>query len=133
LRDAATSPAPVADATRRDLDRYAELFNRRDWDGVRAIVGEDCRLDLVSKAQRRGKAVRQYFERYANESVSLRVALLEGRLVLAAYDGDAAEPRYFILLDFEAGRVVAIRDYRYVPYIARDAELVHEAGGEIAR
>jgi RNA polymerase sigma-70 factor (ECF subfamily) len=125
LRDAATALAPVADASRGALDRYAELFNRRDWDGVRALVGEDCRLDLVSKAERRGKAVRQYFERYANEAVSLRVAALEGRLVLAAHVDGAAAPRYFILVDFDGdGRVATIRDFRYVPYIARDAELV---------
>jgi RNA polymerase sigma-70 factor, ECF subfamily len=124
LREAATSPAPVAETARRELERYAELFNRRDWDGVRAMVGEDCRLDLVSKAERRGKAVGGYFERYVKENVSLRVASLEGRLVLAAYVDGAAEPRYFILLDFDDGRVIGIRDFRYVPYIARDAELV---------
>jgi RNA polymerase sigma-70 factor (ECF subfamily) len=124
LRETAASPSPVADATRRQLDRYAELFNRRDWDGVRALVGEDCRLDLVSKSVRRGKAVAHYFERYASASVTLRVASLEGRLVLAAYVDGASEPRYFILLDFEDGRVVGIRDFRYVPYIACDAELV---------
>jgi RNA polymerase sigma factor (sigma-70 family) len=124
LRDAATSPAPVADVARRELDRYAELFNRRDWDGVRALVGEDCRLDLVSKAERRGRAVRGYFDRYANEAVTLRVASLEGRLVLAAHVDGADRPRYFILVDFADGRVVAIRDFRYVPYIARDADLV---------
>ena len=125
LREAAAAPAPIAgDAARAELDRYAALFNRRDWDGVRALVGEDCRLDLVSKAERRGKAVRGYFDRYAREDVSLRVARLEGRLVLAAYAAGAAAPSYFILLDFDGGRVVAIRDFRYVPYIARDAELV---------
>jgi RNA polymerase sigma-70 factor (ECF subfamily) len=124
LREAAAMPGPIADDARRDLDRYAELFNRRDWDGLRAVVGEDCRLDLVSKSVRRGKAVRQYFERYTKEAVSLRVASLEGRLVLAAHVDGAPEPRYFIMLDFEDGHVVAIRDFRYVPYIARDAELV---------
>ncbi|HWZ87538.1 MAG TPA: sigma-70 family RNA polymerase sigma factor, partial [Polyangiaceae bacterium] len=36
----------IAGATRAELDRYASLFNARDWDGVRALVGDDCRLDL---------------------------------------------------------------------------------------
>ena len=124
LREAAAAPAAVGASTRGDLDRYAELFNRRDWDGVRAMIGEDCRLDLVSRSHRRGKAVGYYFERYAGSTVTLRVATLEGRLVLAAHVDGAAAPQYFVLLDFEDGRVVGIRDFRYVPYIANEAELV---------
>lgn len=109
--------------SRADLDRYASLFNARDWDGVRTLVADDCRLDLVSKSQRRGKAVGMYFGRYEKEDVSLRVARLAGDLVLAAYVGAAETPSYFILLDWEDGRVTHIRDFRYVPYIAAEAEL----------
>ncbi|HSY38953.1 MAG TPA: sigma-70 family RNA polymerase sigma factor, partial [Polyangia bacterium] len=69
----------VAETTRADLDRYTRLFNARDWDGLRAMVGQDCRLDLVSKSQRRGKQVGMYFERYEKADVRLRVARLEGR------------------------------------------------------
>src|SRR5580704_6375624 len=72
-------------ATRAELDRYASRFNARDWDGVRALVSEDCRLDVVSKSQRRGKQVGMYFERYEKENVALRVVRLEERLALAAY------------------------------------------------
>jgi len=113
----------VADTTRADLDRYARLFNARDWDGLRAMVGHDCRLDLVSKSQRRGKQVGMYFERYEKADVRLRVARLEGRLVCAAYLAGAPQPAYFILLETAAGSVTAIRDFRYVPYIAAEAEL----------
>lgn len=108
---------------RAELDRYASLFNARDWDGVRALVGDDCRLDLVSRSQRRGKEVGMYFSRYERESVSLRVVRLEGRLALAAHVGAAAKPSYFILLTWEGGRVAAIRDFRYVSYIANEAEI----------
>lgn len=111
-----------ADATRRQLlDRYAALFNARDWDGVRASIADDCRLDLVSKSQRRGKAVGMYFARYEKEEVSLRVVRLEGRLALAAHVAGAELPAYFILLDWEGERVTSIRDFRYVPYIASEA------------
>jgi RNA polymerase sigma-70 factor (ECF subfamily) len=113
----------VADTTRADLDRYTRLFNARDWDGLRAMVGQDCRLDLVSKSQRRGKQVGMYFERYEKADVRLRVARLEGRLVCAAYLAGAPQPAYFILLETAAGSVTAIRDFRYVPYIAAEAEL----------
>lgn len=109
--------------TRDDLDRYASRFNARDWDGVRALVADDCRLDLVSKSQRRGKEVGMYFARYEKEQVSLRVVRLEGRLVLAAHVAGAEQPSYFVLLDWEDGQVRAIRDFRYVPYIALEAEI----------
>jgi RNA polymerase sigma factor (sigma-70 family) len=124
LRDEAGSPAPNPAAERADLDRYASLFNARDWDGVRSMIGEDCRLDLVSRSQRRGKAVGAYFGRYAGENVTLRTARLEGQLVLAAHVDGAATASYFILLAWEDGQVVGIRDFRYVPYIAAEADLV---------
>jgi RNA polymerase sigma-70 factor (ECF subfamily) len=63
-----------------------------------------------------------YFGRYANEDVALRVVRLDGELVLAAYVAGATSPAYFILLEWEGGRVTSIRDYRYVPYIAKEAE-----------
>lgn len=110
-------------ATRAELTKYATLFNARDWDGVRALIGEDCRLDLVSKSQRRGKQVGMYFTNYAKENVAVRVVRLEGQLALAAYVGGAAAPSYFMLLDFVDGKVASIRDFRYVPYIASEAEL----------
>lgn len=109
--------APALEA----LNRYASLFNARDWDGVRALVADDCRLDLVSKSQRRGKAVGMYFGRYEKEDVSLRPIRLEGQLALAAHVAGAAEPSYFILLHWQEGRVQSIRDFRYVPYIAAEA------------
>jgi RNA polymerase sigma factor (sigma-70 family) len=117
-RDDADAPA----SPRAELDRYASLFNARDWDGVRALVSDDCRLDLVSKSQRRGKQVGAYFGRYEKEDVALRVVLLEGRLAFAAYVAGAGRPAYFILLELEEGRVKSIRDFRYVPYIAAEAE-----------
>jgi RNA polymerase sigma-70 factor (ECF subfamily) len=104
------------------LDRYASRFNARDWDGLRALVADDCRLDLVSKSARRGPQVRAYFARYEKEDLAMRVVRLEGRLAIAVYAPGAAAPSYFILLAVEDGRVAQIRDFRYVPYIAREAE-----------
>src|ERR1700722_12123824 len=57
-------------AARAELDRYAALFNARDWDGLRGLIADDCRLDLVSKSQRRGKTVGEYFARYEREDVA---------------------------------------------------------------
>lgn len=115
-------PAEKAAADRAELDRYAALFNARDWDGLRTLVGDDCRLDIVSKSQRRGKQVGAYFSRYEKENVTLRLVRLEGRLAFAAYVAGAVKPAYFILLTFENGCVTSIRDFRYVPYITMEAE-----------
>jgi len=110
-------------AERADLDKYVSLFNARDWDGVRAMIADDCRLDLVSKSQRRGKQVGMYFSNYEKERCELRVVRVDGRVVLGVYVPGADKPSYFMLLDFENGRVKTIRDFRYVPYIANEAEI----------
>jgi RNA polymerase sigma factor (sigma-70 family) len=120
VNDEAAAAAPA----RAELDRYASLFNARDWDGVRALVSDDCRLDLVSKSQRQGTQVGMYFARYEKENLSARVVRVDGQLALAVYAVAAEKPAYFILLEFEAGKVKSIRDFRYVPYIAVEAELL---------
>jgi RNA polymerase sigma-70 factor (ECF subfamily) len=124
LREAEAAEARnIDDASRAKLDEYARLFNARDWDGVRALVGDDCHLDLVSKSQRRGKAVGMYFSNYEKQNVRLEVRTLEGRPVLAAFVDGNATPSYVMLLDIADGRVQSIRDFRYVPYILADAVL----------
>lgn len=117
LAAAEESPMVVDASAREQLAAYARLFNARDWDGVRAMIGEDCRLDLVSKSQRRGKAVGMYFGNYAKLDVRLELATLDGREVLAAYPAGATAPAYYIVLDFTDGRVQGIRDFKYVPYL----------------
>ena len=123
LREEDREQAPIASNTRAELDRYASLFNARDWEGVRALVSDDCRLDLVSRSQRRGKQVGFYFTRYEDTDLLLRVVRLEGQLALAAFAPGSELPAYFILLEFDAGHVKFIRDFRYVPYIAAEAEV----------
>jgi hypothetical protein len=49
---------------------------------------------------------------------------LGGQLALAVYGAGASRPEYFMLLELdEQARVSLIRDFRYVPYIAEEAEL----------
>jgi RNA polymerase sigma-70 factor (ECF subfamily) len=121
LRDAEAAPAALDAGRRAELDRYAALFNAGDWDGVRALIGDDCRLDLVAKSQRRGKAVGAYFANYEQLAVRLSVVELDGELALAAHVAGQERPAYFILLTWDAGRVQRIRDFRYVSYIADEA------------
>ncbi|HTA21726.1 MAG TPA: sigma-70 family RNA polymerase sigma factor [Polyangia bacterium] len=136
LRARAGSIGSVRDVTdgpdRALLGRYATLFNARDWDGLRAFLAEDCRLDLVSRHERRGPAVGEYFSRYADlrdfrvEPGVLDDATVGGRPALAVYMPRAsAQPSYFVLLEWRDARVALIRDFRYVPYIADEVRLGH--------
>jgi hypothetical protein len=86
-------------------------------------VAEDVQLDLVSRAQRAGRAVGNYLTNYDRyHDWRLAPAWLEGREVIAVLraPGDA-RPGYFIELTVENGKVRFIRDFRYVPYLMQDA------------
>jgi RNA polymerase sigma-70 factor (ECF subfamily) len=126
------APAPRASAgavtpdEAANLKRYAQLFNARDWEGVRALLAEQARLDLVSRWQRRGEAARQYFTRYAavadGERLRAEAGQANGAPVIAVFQPAQREsPAYFLRLSWQDGRVVLIRDFRYVPYITADA------------
>jgi RNA polymerase sigma factor (sigma-70 family) len=112
------------------LARYAALFNARDWDGVRAMLAQDVRLDVVTRGKRLGHEVAGYFSNYSRlDDWVLVPAWMEGREVLAVVsDLSDTRVRYFIDLTIVAGAAGAmvseIRDYRYVPYIAREARIV---------
>jgi RNA polymerase sigma factor (sigma-70 family) len=116
-------PVPVRSVS-PTVARYAALFNARDWDGVRAMLLDDVRLDLVSRAQRTGRRqVDEYFTKYAGVSAwHLVQGWLDGREVLAVLRGlRETRPAYFVELTVVDERIAAIRDYRFVPYVAREA------------
>jgi RNA polymerase sigma-70 factor (ECF subfamily) len=102
------------------LVRYSELFNAHDWDGVRAMLAEDVRLDVVSRAKAAGKRdVGRYFTNYERLAQwHMAPAWLDGREVIAVYrDATAPRPDYFVLLSLRGDQVAAIQDFRHVDYI----------------
>lgn len=124
-RLSAQAPAPAtAGQHAAAVVRYAALFNARDWDGIRSLLADDVRLDLVSRRKAAGRReVGAYFTNYDRvRDWHLSPAWLDGREVLEVRrDARNDRPDYFIELTWRDGRLMAIRDYRYVPYIARDA------------
>jgi len=133
--DAASSPSSrtgsmTGAGDRARLHHYAALFNARDWEALRRLIAEDCRLDLVSRVERRGRAVGEYFERYADLR-DFRVvpgvlddAILGGRAALGFHSPRSSEhPTYFVLIEWRGEGVALIRDFRYVPYIADEVLL----------
>ena len=121
----ATAPAAplAAPAISPSLQHYASLFNARDWDALRALLADDVKLDLVARHRIAGRnAVGQYFSNYAKvHDCHAQPAWLEGREVLAMLQGGSLA--YFIELRWQDGRLAAIRDFRYVPYVAREASI----------
>jgi RNA polymerase sigma factor (sigma-70 family) len=123
-RPAPRSPSP-------DVARYVKLFNRRDWNGLRAMLADDVRLIQSTHPLRAGAAdVGMFFGIYANiEGVRLAPAWLEGREVIAVWeDPKAVKPSYLMWLEWKDGRISFIRDYRYVRYVVDNAELVLSPG-----
>ena len=120
---AAQPPAPAREPS-PEMRRYAALFNARDWDGVRSLLAEEVRLDLVAKSERAGRrSVGGYVDNYAKmNDWHLVPGWLEGRETIGVFrDPTATAPAYFIELRFSAQKVATIRDFRYVPYIAAEA------------
>jgi len=127
-RQVDTAPAPAATAARAtsaSLRRYASLFNAHDWDGVRGLLAEDVRLDLVAHRKAAGRReVGTYFANYERVAGwQVEPGWFDGREVLAVRVAAGAPPRYFVELGWRDGQVVAIRDFRYVPYIAQDGAI----------
>ena len=107
---APSAPAPMERGVREKLERYVAMFNGRDWEGLRAMIGEECRLDLVAKAARRGKEIHGYFGRYqAEPEVRMAVGTVEGRPALLVFPKkDDLEPAYFVFLEWDGDRLAKI-------------------------
>ena len=129
LRQINARAAPLADAriASAAVVHYVTLFNRRDWDGLRALLADDVKLHQSLHPPRSGAAdVGMFFTVYAkSDSVWLAPAWLEGREVIAVFENRAdPKPSYFMRLEWRPGLISFIRDYRYISYIADDAEFV---------
>ena len=118
--DAADAAAPVAfsAAERAKLRAYADRFNARDFEALRALLAEDVRLDLANRARLVGQEVGVYFTRYSeNPEFRVRLCLAEGRPALAISDPKLAGD-YVVMLEWRGGKIAVIRDYRHAPYVA---------------
>jgi RNA polymerase sigma-70 factor (ECF subfamily) len=129
LRELAAENAPprLASAERDLLRLYADRFNARDFDALRDLLAEDVRLDLVNRRRIDGrKNVGVYFTRYAERSDwRLWPGIAEGRPALLfsnRADGpDAID--YVVLIDWADGKITAIRDFFYAPYVTESLEV----------
>ena len=113
-----TAPAIFSAQERSRLRAYADRFNARDFDALRALLAEDVRLDLANRARLVGREVGVYFTRYSeNPEFEVRLCLAEGRPALAISDPKLAGD-YVVLLEWRGPEITLIRDYRHAPYVA---------------
>jgi RNA polymerase sigma-70 factor (ECF subfamily) len=116
----------LSEADRDRLGAYVAHFNARDFDAIRAMIADDVRLELVNRMRMNGKAeVSRYFGNYSKiDDWHLVPGLVEGRPAILVFDPNerGSAPKYFMLLQWSADKVAAIRDFRHAPYILDGAE-----------
>jgi RNA polymerase sigma-70 factor (ECF subfamily) len=120
LKQHAADVAPVrfSASERARLRAYADRFNARDFDALRALLAEDVRLDLANRTRLAGRDVGLYFTHYGeNPDWHAQCCLAEGRPALLVSDPKTPGD-YVVLIEWRAGEIAAIRDYRFAPYIA---------------
>jgi RNA polymerase sigma-70 factor, ECF subfamily len=123
----ASAHASLGEHERQLLARYIDRFNARDFDAVRAMLADEVRLDLVNRTTRQGRAdVGEYFHRYDQvDDWHLALGTVEHRPAVLVYKPrePSSQPAYFVLLAWDGAQISHIRDYRYAPYVLRDAEV----------
>ncbi len=131
LRELAEEPddlphQKLSEAERDRLGKYVAHFNARDFDAIRAMIADDVRLDLVNKTRLNGKAeVSRYFGNYSKiENWHLVPGLVEGHPAILVFDPNepGSEPKYFMLLKWQADKVSSIRDFRHARYVTDGLE-----------
>lgn len=101
--------------------RFADLFNRRDWDALRSLLADDVRLTQTTLGERKGRTeVGKFFTIYAEiPAFHLVPAFLDGgEEIIAVFENDERlSPAYLMQVEWRGGRISAIRDFRYARYI----------------
>jgi RNA polymerase sigma-70 factor (ECF subfamily) len=133
LRELAQEPDDLAvpvlgDRERALLAAYVDRFNARDVDAVRRMLADEVRLDLVAKVALHGRTeVSKYFSNYSKVTDWLLVpGLVEGRAAALVRNPDdqSGKPGYFVLLEWDADKLIGIRDFRFARYAVEGAEMV---------
>lgn len=115
------------------LSQYVDLFNARDFDGVRAMLADDVRLDLLERKQAQGVVnVGRYFGNYSQlHNLLFTLGYVEGKpAILVSELNDPSQFEYLILIEWKYGQVVRIRDYRFVPLVMQDADITVQGLGK---
>jgi RNA polymerase sigma-70 factor (ECF subfamily) len=131
LRELAGEPAdvapPLSDAMRARLNKYVDGFKAGDFEGVRAMLADDVKLDLVAKLRKHGRReVSEYYTAYAAaKQWAFAAGIADGRPAMLVYDRTVSltTPAYFVSLEFAGERVVSIHDFLYARYALEGVDI----------
>ncbi|HEX8300796.1 hypothetical protein [Sphingomonas sp.] len=86
------------------------------------MLADDVKLELVNRLKWEGREkIIPYFTRYAEET-KWRFALggVEGRPAMLVFEsGTMEKPAYFVLVEWCAGQISAIRDFLFAPMLSK--------------
>lgn len=113
------------------LRRYIDLFNNRDWEGVKKLLREDVHCEVVGDWTGLGRdsAENHYFFKYARSASQMqwRLALAEvnGEEVLVCWKkiSEQWQPSSLVRIEWEKNLIRSIRDYMHIPYLFDDVNL----------
>jgi RNA polymerase sigma-70 factor (ECF subfamily) len=110
------------------LTTYADHFNARNFEAVRAMLADELKFDLVNRVQSTGKSSAvSYFGNYGRlGGWRFAPGMVDRRPALLAFDPDdmLGTPIYFVVLEWAGDRVATIRDFRYARYALEGAEIM---------
>lgn len=128
LREADARPRRVEmpPEVRRLVQQYITAFNRRDWDGVRALVAEDARLEVVDRTETRFLESR-YLTNYAALPVKWRLefAFVDGEECVVHYreiDG-VWRAHAVVTISVRGDSIHRVRDYLHVDSLLRFSDV----------
>jgi len=127
LRIYADDPPAVRSSDPEELTRlqtYVDRFNARDFDGIRTMLADEVRFDLVARLQGGRSAFETYFTRYAEMSTwRLSIGWVDSRL--AAVVTNPADPSgrqvSLIVIDWTGEKITRLRDFYHAPYALEGA------------
>ncbi|MDM9622678.1 sigma-70 family RNA polymerase sigma factor [Rhizobium sp. S96] len=109
----------LSEADLRKMRAYVQLFQRGDFDAIRALLADDVKLDLVNRLKLEGREkIGVYFTRYAAESKwRFSNGVVDGHPVMLVFDStEPSHPSHFVVIDWRGGEIAAIRDFLFAPY-----------------
>jgi RNA polymerase sigma-70 factor (ECF subfamily) len=121
-------PLPVLSSEdRARLTDYIDHFNAHEFDVLRNMLADEVKVDLVNRRRLQGRGeVSNYFGNYERATHWHFVpGFVEGRPAILVYNpaNPAGPPTYFVLVEWQAGRLIGIRDFLYAPYVMDGAEV----------